>query len=122
MKTGRHLVPYVLLGVLTLGAGLGAGLGLSEGSTTDTATVASSSLSCQSSPTHSGFQVSCNDAALDANGYSSSITLWFAPHHGFSRKLAACVSAALDRTSVGSTDLEQEMATVARRCEIRGRL
>jgi hypothetical protein len=120
MKAGRHLVPYILLGVLALGAGLGAGLGLSEGSTTYAPTAASPSLSCKSSPTHAGFQVSCTDARLDANGYSSSITLWSAPHHGFSKKIAACVSAALDRTSIGSADFEQGIATVVRRCGIRG--
>jgi len=34
----RRLAPYVLLGLLTLGAGLGVGLGLSQGPVTYTAT------------------------------------------------------------------------------------
>jgi hypothetical protein len=32
----RNLVPYLLVGVLTLGAGLGVGLGVSQGSVTST--------------------------------------------------------------------------------------
>jgi hypothetical protein len=41
MKAGRRLVPYLLLGLLTLGSGLGIGLGLSVGSPTADGTVGS---------------------------------------------------------------------------------
>ena len=39
MNPHRSFVPYVLLGLLTLGAGLGVGLGLSEGPVTYTASL-----------------------------------------------------------------------------------
>jgi hypothetical protein len=109
----------MLLGTLTLGAGLGVGLGLSEGTATYAPTVASALHSCRSSPTHFGFQVTCSDGGV---GYSSSITLWFAPRHGLSKKAAACVSAALDRAPRIRADFGQEMATVVRNCGFRGRL
>jgi hypothetical protein len=39
VKPSRRLAPYLLLGTLTLGAGLGAGLGLSQGPMTHDATI-----------------------------------------------------------------------------------
>ena len=125
MKTGRHLVPYMLLGFLTLGAGLGVGLGLSEGTATYTPTVASSWDPCSASSTTAGRQVSCT--LVGAKSYSSSMTVWFEPSHSLPKGTAACLNAALDRAGPSgvSHDLanfEKELTQSLRSCSVRGRL
>jgi hypothetical protein len=49
VKPRRRLIPYVLLGVITLGTGLAVGLGLSEGPLTYSASPAPSHWTCKSS-------------------------------------------------------------------------
>jgi hypothetical protein len=122
---GRHLVPYMLLGFLTLGTGLGVGLGLSEGTATDTPTVASSWHPCSASPTTAGLQVSCT--LVGAKSYSSSMTVWFEPSHSFPKGTAACLNAALDRAvpngvSNNLAHFEKELTQALRGCGVRGRL
>jgi hypothetical protein len=57
--TSRRLAPYLLLGLLTLGAGLGVGLGLSEGPVTYTATVSAWG-PCTTSSAQRGVNVQCS--------------------------------------------------------------
>ena len=125
MKTGRLLVPYMLLSFLTLGAGLGVGLGLSEGTATYTLTAASSWHPCSASPTTGGVQVSCT--LVGAKSYNSSMTVWFEASHSFPKGIAGCLNTAVDRAvpngvSHDLADFEKELTQALRSCGVRGRL
>ena len=125
MKTGRLLVPYMLLSFLTLGAGLGVGLGVSEGTATYTPTAASSWHPCSASPTTAGLQVSCT--LVGAKSYTSSMAVWVEPSLSFPKGIAGCLNAAVDRAvpsevSHDLSDFEKELTQALGSCGVRGRL
>jgi hypothetical protein len=88
----RRLTPYLLLGALTLGAGLGAGLGLSEGPVTHDATAPTSS-------TVTTYRGNCavstggNAVGIKCTGGSSSYSSYLSIH--FLGTGSACVSNAM---------------------------
>ena len=66
MPLGRRIVPYLLLGALTLGAGLGVGLGLSEESVTHKAAAATSLWApCATARNATGTTVTCGSVVAD---------------------------------------------------------
>jgi hypothetical protein len=60
----RGFVPYLLLGILTLGAGLGVGLGLSEGPVTYSASPQSAGTPCSASPNRAGLSCRLRHGAV----------------------------------------------------------
>jgi hypothetical protein len=64
-------VPFVLLGVLTLGTGLAVGLGLSEGRETHTASSAPAEWTCTTSVKHRVETVNCLRAGEQVSVWSS---------------------------------------------------
>jgi hypothetical protein len=94
-------VPYVLMGTLTLGAGLGVGLNLSGGRlTVNSADVSDSqSIRCTTSVTHLGrirASVSCssskNKVSIDGG---QSVTVFFQSVTSIPKGFAACLQATL---------------------------
>ena len=81
MKRNRRLVPYVLVGILTLGTGLAIGFGLSKGPVTYTASAEVTGIPCSALP---------NGAA--GMTCSGNIVVWFGPHgRKFSKGSINCV-------------------------------
>ena len=101
MEAGRHLMPYLLLGILTLGTGLGVGLGLSEGPLTHTATMAPYWGPCSTSRTQSGIDVSCSAPTIEVSAHSwrkgTSLTTWFSSSVRLPNSFAACMTKTLNR-------------------------
>jgi hypothetical protein len=94
-------VPYSLIGVLTIGAGLGVGLAFSEGPVTVNPANSSMSqaLRCSTSVTHDGVSVSCNSPETEVSANSvekgQSVTLWFRSAASIPKGFAACLGARL---------------------------
>jgi hypothetical protein len=94
-------VPYVLVGALTLGAGLAIGLSLSEGPLTvnDSGLTASQSIRCTSSVTNHETSMSCSSRpnVVSANGYfgGTSVTVWFPRAARVPKGFTACMQATL---------------------------
>jgi hypothetical protein len=94
-------MPYLLLGILTLGTGLGIGLGLSEGPLTHTATTAPYWGPCSTSRTQSGVKVSCRAPTTEVSANSwrkgTSLTSWFSSSVRLPKTFAACMTRTLNR-------------------------
>jgi hypothetical protein len=101
VKWNRRLVPYVLVGVLTLGAGLAIGLSLSEGPLTvnDAGLTVSQSIRCTASVTNHETTVSCTSHpnVVSANGHfgGTSVTLWFPRGARVPKGFTSCMQATL---------------------------
>jgi hypothetical protein len=81
MNPHRRLIPYVLLGILTLGTGLAVGLGLSQGTVTYTATSATSATAwapCATARNGAEIKVTCGSVVSQLT--ASSFTYGW---HGF---------------------------------------
>jgi hypothetical protein len=75
VKPNRAFVPYVLLGVLTIGAGLGAGLGLATGPITNVPTrVVTLNIECSESFVDSSFSISSGSRAQHGSTSTGSST------------------------------------------------
>ena len=70
MKQYRRLLPFVLVGALTLGAGLGVGLGVSEGPVTVNHTDAKTAqtLRCTTSVARGEADISCSSPSTTVSG------------------------------------------------------
>lgn len=126
-------MPYVLLGILTLGTGLAVGLGLSEGPVTYNASVISPWAPCTTARTGTATKVTCRSVVSDVT--PSSFT-WgsqgFAHFYESPPKMpkgfATCMTSALihvvPRTGpISSTRLNREIDTIYMSCsELKNRL
>jgi hypothetical protein len=74
MSPRRRLIPYVLLGILTLGTGLAIGLGLSEGTLTYTATSAATWAPCASARSGAVTKMTCGSVVSQVTPSSFTYT------------------------------------------------
>jgi len=126
MPLGRRVVPYLLLGALTFGAGLGVGLGLSEGPVTYNATATSSWAPCATARTASGTTVTCGSVVSDVT--PSSFTYgsqgfehFYEPPPKMPRDFATCMTSALIHvvprtTTISSAKINREMDAIYAAC------
>jgi hypothetical protein len=126
MPLGRRVVPYLLLGALTFGAGLGVGLGLSEGPVTNNATATSSWAPCATARTASGTTVTCGTVVSDVTPSSFTYDRQGAAHFYESppkmpRDFATCMTSALIHvvpraTTISSGELNRKINAIYMTC------
>ena len=98
MPLSRRLTPYLLLGTLTLGAGLGAGLGLSQGPMT-----------------YSGAR--SGEANESTNPYKSSITIRFSGGPMIPTDSVDCVLKGLaEARPMGTAAFKRDVRTMLSKC------
>jgi hypothetical protein len=122
VRLSRRLIPYLLLGTLTLGAGLGAGLALAQGPVTrDPGAAASPVVTVQEGPctvsTGRGeARVSC--ASSSGSAYSSSLSLQFdhlpGPAEACITKALRAVATAKPTSGTGLRDVVRAVLSTCR--------
>jgi len=101
VKQYRRLLPFVLVGALTLGAGLGVGLGVSEGPVTvnHTGAKTAQTLRCTTSVARGEADISCSSPSTTVSGDTffggEQETIWFRSTTSVSKGWAACMEAVL---------------------------
>jgi hypothetical protein len=126
-------VPDLLLGALTVGAGLGVGLGLSEGPVTNHATATSSWAPCATARTITGTTVTCGSVVSDVtpssfNYDSQGFARFYEPPLKMPRDFATCMTSALIHvaprtTTISSGKLNRKVDAIYATCSgLKGRL
>ena len=113
-------MPFLLVGALTLGAGLGVGLGLWDGPVTVNGAPASAAqpIRCTTSLTQGEANISCSSpstiTSADSFAGGHQDTVWFPSSTRISKGLTACVEASLRndlRHSAGGNGISASLAS-----------
>ena len=127
MPLGRRIVPYLLLGALTLGAGLGVGLGLSEESVTHKAAAATSLWApCATARNATGTTVTCGSVVADVTPASftygsQGFEHFYEPPPKIPTDFATCMTSALIHvvprtTTISAGKLNRKMDAIYATC------
>lgn len=122
VKGNRRLVPFLLVGALTLGAGLGVGLGIHEGPTTvnGTTTKVAQAIRCTAQVTQGKTNISCSSPSTLISAHSfgggSKDTVWFTSSTRISKGITACVEASL-RNDLGHSEGGKGISASVASCE-----
>jgi len=120
------LIPYVLLGILTVGTGLAVGLGLSDGPVTYSATSVSPWAPCSISRNGTTTKVTCRSVISDVTSSSFSYgrqgsAFFFEPPPKMPEDFVTCMTSALvhvvPRTGpISSAKLNREIDAIYDSC------